>query len=151
MGDFNTGISKTGSRSTSYKTLTSSGFLTDTYVDHIGISTSGEDTRGPHGHSYITGHANTPWERLGYKIDHIFTAPAFNIYNAGIDRSLFWGSTLIDCQDANSAISSTVRAQCRVGSTMRAVTDFNVASDHWAIWADVNRTSCKLSSCAPSK
>lgn len=154
MGDFNTGIDRTGARDQAYKLLTTNStddFFADTYVHNIGIALSGEDEvllPDRLGHSYITDEARKPYKRLGEKIDHIFTAPAFVIKKAGIDRSLFLGTKRYDCSDDYSDIDEEgFRTHCQDMEEE----DFQVASDHWAIWADVNRPPCDNFECAASR
>ncbi len=106
------------------------------------------------GHSFITSvEENDPRTRLGTKIDHIFAAPAFQMKSATIDRGMFDGYRRIDCSDSRSEMDGAGRrTACRSGNERFSVNvppkgDLDVYSDHWAIVAVVNRTSCAKHEC----
>jgi endonuclease/exonuclease/phosphatase family metal-dependent hydrolase len=148
MGDFNTGYSVYGGRHDPYSELlsTSGVPLYNAYKSVHGVS---------YGESFITDKADSPERRLGSMIDHVMFGPAYVVDDAGIDRSLFLGSTRINCDDAHSVYDEPnppgsvmgpggERIAC-IGSpfpTVWPVAGLASYSDHWAVWADLRRIDC---------
>jgi endonuclease/exonuclease/phosphatase family metal-dependent hydrolase len=145
MGDFNTGYNKYGGRGEAYNKLLSKSSvqLFNAYKSVHSVSLWDP---------FITNKANTPEKRIGDMIDHIMFGPAYNVYNAGIDRSVFVNGQRIDCDDAHSAYESyymnglpvSERTACALPyfPYIALIDTVDSYSDHWAVWADLRRIDC---------
>jgi endonuclease/exonuclease/phosphatase family metal-dependent hydrolase len=143
MGDFNTGVSESGTWSDGLKALTKRAYLTETFIESHDLVNN--DSPPPYRTTLGDGTYRAA-ARYGTKIDHIFVAPAFQIVGeASIDYSLFDGTTRKDCRIL-SVESSTGVYRC--GGVSLA--NLDVYSDHWAILSVVNRLPCAREGCAAS-
>lgn len=134
MGDLNAGFREDGSKHTSYKQLISSANqapLRNTFEQQHKPMTASD--------SFITNHADRPHERTGKMIDHILVGEAFIIHRANVDRTLFLGGVRVKCNDVNSIYYGDTRYFCKYNYQDWSISEFDSYSDHWAVWADLER------------
>jgi endonuclease/exonuclease/phosphatase family metal-dependent hydrolase len=138
MGDFNTGYNKEGEREGPYQRLLSTSRV-PLYNAYVTANGPLHDEQG-----FITDKAFTPEKRQGRMIDHIMYGPGYGQTNAWIDRSLFDGGRLINCDDGNSNDTGATRTECYVPPPewFIPVTSLKSYSDHWAVVADLHRVDC---------
>ncbi len=138
LGDLNTGFSSSGDKESAYKKLLSSASsieLRNAYEQRHSSSMTDK-------HSFISDHADRPHERTGRMIDHILVAQSYKIHRSNVDRHLFSGNTRVKCDDDHSDHSIKYRTSCVHNGSYTSIFYLSSYSDHWGVWADLERTAC---------
>jgi endonuclease/exonuclease/phosphatase family metal-dependent hydrolase len=129
VGDFNDGVNADYSRNGSFQRLLDRTGFTSTFL------------KGPHtpsltGTQFFT--ANGDWnkdQRIGKLIDHVLVSNGNDIFETGVDRSMF-RPTPANNPPRVSCVSVT-NGRCNENNV--PTSELELYSDHWAVWASLRQ------------
>ncbi|HKO48231.1 MAG TPA: endonuclease/exonuclease/phosphatase family protein [Polyangiaceae bacterium] len=125
VGDFNDGINADYSKNGSFQRL----------LDRTGYTAAflqGPRTPPIIGNNFLTGNSFNKEARVGKIIDHVLVSNASDVFEMGIDRSMFRRTN-----GARVSCFTVTNGRCNENTV--PVADLELYSDHWAVWASLRQ------------